>query len=315
MGQLGDQCLTHHVNGDGLARATLEDCRDVHDNDEQRFSWECSSDCGPHSDPSSAIYTIRVGAQSDGEAMSDLCIGVDAETSFLSILQCGDAQELQFKKQEQIGQGDLVIASTGGDDMCLDGGRAVLSGKTPKVSPCNGDPQQQWIISVQSCDDDCEAFGWPTTTAAPAAGTPIRKFHTTLCVDLPGGDTSNGALLWMWECSGGATQQWSFQDNQLVYLPDTTKCIDLLGGDTTNGKQLGLWDCYGGDSQQWGFDGDGIDGSGTIYLASGARDATKCIQPHGELAAAPVEIWDCNGLESEAWKLGADLDYLPPLAV
>merc|ERR1712070_742046 len=87
-----------------------------------------------------------------------------------------------------------------------------------------------------------------TTTPAPPVGVQIQSGVSSLCVDLPGGDTSNGALLWTWECYGGETQQWSFQDGQLVYLPDPSKCVDLLGGDSTNGNQLGLWDCYQGDS-------------------------------------------------------------------
>lgn len=308
--KLGDQCLTHYIHDVGPVRVTLEDCQDENDNDKQRFKWECSG-CGPHDDPSSWEYAIRVGAYSNGETMSDSCIAgnvVDADTSFLSILKCGDTHQLWFKNGQH---GALVIAANEGHDRCLDGGSAVLSGKTPKVSPCNGDPQQNWTISNYLCDDDCDAFGWPTTTAAPAAGTPIQSLLTLLCVDLPGGNTFNGALLWMWDCSGGESQQWSLQDNQLVYLPDSTKCVDLLGGDNTNGNQLGLWDCHGGDSQQWGFDSD----MGTIYLASSARDATKCIQTYGENVGAPILIWDCIGAESETWKLVSDLDYPLPLLV
>lgn len=82
---------------------------------------------------------------------------------------------------------------------------------------------------------------------APATGVSIQSTASGFCLDLPGGDTQNGNILWMWECYGGDTQQWSFQDNQLVYLPDTTKCLDLLGGDATNSNHLGIWDCYGGD--------------------------------------------------------------------
>lgn len=112
----------------------------------------------------------------------------------------------------------------------------------------------------------------PPPPPPAAAGTPIQS-STGMCMDLGGGDTSNGALLQMWDCYDGETQQWSFQDGQLVYMPDPTKCVDLLGGDTTNGNPLGIWDCYGGDSQQWGFDSN----MGTIYLA---RKIERCDQVH-----------------------------------
>jgi len=119
-----------------------------------------------------------------------------------------------------------------------------------------------------------------------------------MCVDLPGGDTSNGALLWMWECYGGDAQKWSFVDGQLVYLPEPDKCLDVLGGDTTDGNQLGLWDCYGGESQKWGFDDD----MGRFYLASSTNDATKCVQIGGENLGDALQIWECNGEAAQTWE-------------
>jgi len=144
----------------------------------------------------------------------------------------------------------------------------------------------------------------PDTTPAPSAGVQIQwAREVNLCMDLPGGDTSNGALLWMWDCYGGDTQMWSFQDGQLVYSPDPSKCVDLLGGDTTNGNRLGIWDCYQGDSQLWDFDADW----GTIYLANNF----KCATVGGEHGGDPITIWDCNEHDGgqdqlyQTWKVGS----------
>merc|ERR1719321_28625 len=91
-------------------------------------------------------------------------------------------------------------------------------------------------------------------TSPPAPPGTIRCSNcrsTSFCLDLPGGDTTNGNVLWLWDCYGGETQQWSFQDDQLVYTADPTKCVDLLGGDTNHpGTAFGIWDCNGGKSQQ-----------------------------------------------------------------
>merc|ERR1711879_588069 len=148
---------------------------------------------------------------------------------------------------------------------------------------------------------------WSVEPATPLAGVQIQSNMSSLCVDLPGGDTSNGALLWTWDCYGGETQQWSFKDGQLVYFPDLSKCVDLLGDDSTNGNQLGLWDCYQGDSQMWGFDEE----FGTIYKASSTvSDATKCVQISGENRGDPVVISDCVGLpkqelgQKQIWTVG-----------
>jgi len=128
----------------------------------------------------------------------------------------------------------------------------------------------------------------PDPTPAPLVGVQIQHNGTSLCVDLPGGDTSNGALLWTWDCYGGDTQQWAFQDGQWVYLPEPSKCVDMLGGDSTNGKRLGLWDCNRGSSQMWGVDEE----AGTIYLASSA-DATKCVHSAEFKHKGPLVIWEC----------------------
>jgi hypothetical protein len=129
----------------------------------------------------------------------------------------------------------------------------------------------------------------------------IQSRASELCIDLPGGNTSNGALLWTWECYGGETQKWAFQEGQLVYQPEPTKCVDLLGGDSTNGNRLGIWDCYKGDSQLWGFDPE----YGTIYLASSAAsDATKCVQIGGGNQGDPLVIWDCTAEAEQVWTVG-----------
>lgn len=142
----------------------------------------------------------------------------------------------------------------------------------------------------------------PDPTPVPLAGIQIQSNVSSLCIDLPGGDTSNGALLWTLDCVGNENQKWAFQDGQLVYSPDPSKCVDLLGGDSTNGNQLGLWDCYQGDSQMWGFDEEW----GTIYLASStASDATKCAQIGGGNNGDPLVIWDCTSEPQQIWRIGS----------
>jgi len=147
----------------------------------------------------------------------------------------------------------------------------------------------------------CACGGGYYPAPAPAPAWSVQSSSTGLCLDLRTGDTTNGNVVWMWECNGGEPQQWSFQDNQLVFLPDTNKCVDLLGGDTTNGNQLGIWDCNGGDSQQWGFDWD----YGTFYLASSGHDATKCVYSLGQ--GDPTAIWDCNFDQTQIWTLGTGI--------
>lgn len=149
-----------------------------------------------------------------------------------------------------------------------------------------------------------------TPEPPPSDGVKIQSKVSSLCVDLPGGDATNGKTLWMWDCNGDMFQNWIFEDGQLKYLRDKTKCVDLLGGQTENGNKLGIWDCYPGNSQQWGYDPDW----GTIYLASSTdADATKCVQIGGEEQGDALVIWDCTIEPYQIWSVGSDVQ--PPLAV
>jgi len=126
----------------------------------------------------------------------------------------------------------------------------------------------------------------------------VQSLQSGKCLDLPGGDTTNGNKLWVWDCNGKNTQTWQFFENQLIYLGDTRKCVDLPGGATTNGNQLQIWDCNGHGSQKWGYDPN----MKTIYLASSAMlnsssNANKCMDLRwgGMNKGTAVEIWDCSG--------------------
>lgn len=169
--------------------------------------------------------------------------------------------------------------------------------------PCRGDYAdcqpicQDAICTTCSPTDGSDYnFDWGLDTCA-SGGSSIRSIEG-LCVDLPAGDTSNGNLLWMWECNGADSQQWDFQNGQLVYLADPSKCVDLLGDDSSDGNQVSIWDCNGGDSQQWGYDVHG----GTIYLSNSASDATKCLDNYGSQNwGSPIVIWDCNAVSNQGW--------------
>lgn len=153
-----------------------------------------------------------------------------------------------------------------------------------------------------------------TTTGAPEPGAPLRirsrrewKAAThaswiSQCMDLPGGDTSNGGVLWTWDCYGGDNQHWFFQDGQLKYAANTSKCVDLLGGDDHNGNLVGLWDCNNGHNQQWEYDSN----TRSIYRGIGVRQ--KCLQLGSDptqdwyvAAGTQLNIWDCDGGRTEGW--------------
>jgi len=122
-----------------------------------------------------------------------------------------------------------------------------------------------------------------------------------MCLDLIGGDLTNGNKIFVWDCNGHASQRWQLFNDQIVSLKDVNKCIDLPGSDLTNGNQLQIWDCNNGANQKWGYDVS----DNTIYLSAlGVKTyATKCMDLTGGQMAkgTPVEIWDCNGAANQKW--------------
>jgi hypothetical protein len=124
----------------------------------------------------------------------------------------------------------------------------------------------------------------------------VQSLWSGKCLDVPGGDASNGNKLWVWDCDrlgAGLPQRWHFFHNQLYYLGDTTKCVDLPGGNAANGNQLQIWDCNEDlASQKWAYDPN----MKTIYWADNTG-SPKCLdlRDGGTADGTPVQIWDCTG--------------------
>jgi hypothetical protein len=112
-----------------------------------------------------------------------------------------------------------------------------------------------------------------------------------MCLDVPGGDLSNGVELQMWVCNGLSTQYWEFDSDsfRIKAASNPDKCVDA--GALTSGQMLMIWDCNDNDAQSFGYDAD----VQSLYLAS-STDASLCVDMRGEssLNGAKVQVWDCN---------------------
>ena len=59
-------------------------------------------------------------------------------------------------------------------------------------------------------------------------------------MDITGANYSNGTGIELWQCNGGANQQWQATNGTLVN-PASGKCLDDPNSNTANGTQLDLW--------------------------------------------------------------------------
>jgi len=181
------------------------------------------------------------------------------------------------------------------------------------------------IVDVHVAADDqngeslicLDVHTWPAPTPTPPSPTPgshtiTPSSNTNLCLDVPGGDTSNGNQLWLWECNGRESQRWHMDAVQIRYAPDESKCIDA--GDMSDGTQLFLWDCNGQDQQKWTANDWAIDGNPVqVYLATPdefftddwATDGKTCLDYYGdwESNGQPLHVWECSGEPNQLWSL------------
>jgi hypothetical protein len=75
------------------------------------------------------------------------------------------------------------------------------------------------------------------------------------CLDAPAFAKANGTLLQLWDCNGGANQQWNVIGTFHSALGTLEQCLDVTSGNPNyvahNGDLAQLWDCTGNEDQEW----------------------------------------------------------------
>ena len=142
-------------------------------------------------------------------------------------------------------------------------------------------------------------WGWGTGTnpggGSGGGGTTavLRGVASNRCLDVPSQATTNGTLLQIWDCNGGANQQWTYTSTGALQVYGN-KCLDVPGHATTAGTRVEIWDCNGGTNQQWT-----LNSNGTVV----GRESGLCLDVTGAGTAngTAVEIWTCNGQSNQQW--------------
>jgi hypothetical protein len=140
-------------------------------------------------------------------------------------------------------------------------------------------------------------YGWGLTnnTGGGSGGTAgvLRGVGSNRCLDVPGAVKTDGTLLDIWDCNGGANQQWTYQPNGQLEIY-SSKCLDVPAHAKTAGTKVQIYDCNGGANQLWNLNSDG-----TVV----GRESGLCLDVTGAGTAngTAVEIWTCNGGTNQQW--------------
>ncbi|WP_067501934.1 ricin-type beta-trefoil lectin domain protein [Actinoplanes sp. TFC3] len=95
-------------------------------------------------------------------------------------------------------------------------------------------------------------FTWPGggATTPPPAGSGVKITGVGgKCLDVKDNGTADGTPVQMWDCFGGANQQWTYTSGRDLKNVASGKCLDVSG--TANGAKLQIWTCTGGSNQKW----------------------------------------------------------------
>src|SRR5436305_1118133 len=135
-----------------------------------------------------------------------------------------------------------------------------------------------------------------TLIASPAVADvtgALRGVGSGRCLDVPNASQTDGTSLQIYDCSGGAGQQWTLTGSGLLTVFGG-KCLDVPGSATAAGTRVQIWTCHGGANQQWRVNADGT----VVGVQSGlCLDVTGAATANG----TAVEIWTCNGGSNQKW--------------
>jgi hypothetical protein len=131
----------------------------------------------------------------------------------------------------------------------------------------------------------------------------VQETRFGRCIDLAGGDTSDGAKIQAWTCNDANTNP--NQHFKFVPAPDgenyysikhasSGKCLDVFEGSTANGGLVKLWPCHGGDNQIWEvIDNDTTADPDDFKLMS--KHSGKCLDNTGESSnGVAFYQWGCS---------------------
>jgi hypothetical protein len=121
----------------------------------------------------------------------------------------------------------------------------------------------------------------------------LRGVGSGRCLDVPGSTTANATQTDIYDCNGGANQQWTYTaSQQLVGIGG--KCLDVNSQSTVAGARVDIYDCNGGANQRWNLNSNGT----VTGVQSGlCLDVTGAATANG----TKVEIWTCNGGANQQW--------------
>ncbi|MFE6619064.1 family 43 glycosylhydrolase [Streptomyces sp. NPDC057740] len=130
------------------------------------------------------------------------------------------------------------------------------------------------------------------TTATPTAYTLVNR-NSGKCLDVNGGSTADGANIFQWTCTGGASQKWKVED----LGDDTNRLVNVATGKVMDTATCSAAD--GADIRQWSWLNNKCQRYRLVHTASG--DHVRIVN---EATGKVADVADCgtaNGTDVRQW--------------
>ncbi len=148
----------------------------------------------------------------------------------------------------------------------------------------------------KSCNDSTRARD--VFAAIPGAFVQLASVtNGQQCIDDPGGSTTSGTKIQMWDCNGTNAQQFRFS-KEVQFASTGTGQVQVVGKcldapDATAGARVQIWDCNGTVPQQ-----------ATLTSAGQLQMRGLCLSLSGDDASnrAPVVLTPCAAANRQVWQ-------------
>ncbi|SNX88337.1 ricin-type beta-trefoil lectin protein [Streptomyces sp. TLI_55] len=192
-----------------------------------------------------------------------------------------------------------VLDALGGASVTPASVSADASGKKPgasktsaSASPSGSGSGKKSAAPEADSTDQAATDGRPkATTEAAVPGVNIFSHDSNRCIDIVGGQAVQGAKLMIWDCSGAASQRWTFTGGTMRALG---MCVQLAGGSTDDGTDLEIGTCNGSAAQRFVL-------NSSHDLVNVPADKCADVRDHQQGNGSRLQLWSCSGQDNQKW--------------
>ncbi|GHB11297.1 hypothetical protein GCM10010330_76640 [Streptomyces tendae] len=134
----------------------------------------------------------------------------------------------------------------------------------------------------------------PAEPAEPKSvpGVGVFSHASQRCIDIVGSSATPGAALMIQDCSGAASQHWTFPSDGTMRALGL--CVQLAGGSTDDGTDLRMGTCDGSAAQR-------ISLNFRHDVVSSLANKCADVRDEGTSNGTRIQLWSCNGHDNQKW--------------